>query len=436
MLIGIVGKPNVGKSTFFKASTLAEVEIANYPFVTIKPNEGIGFVKIECSDKDFNEQCTPRTGFCINHKRFIPVQLMDVAGLVPGAHEGKGMGNQFLDDLRQADVLIHVIDVSGSTNEKGEQVASGSYDPVEDVKFLEIELDQWYLQILKKGWEKFARTVIQEKKQIGPALANQLSGLKVNEEIVEAAIEKLKLNKEKPQQWTDEELSKLATELRKRTKPMIIAANKIDLASGEKNVELLKKQFPEYVFVGCSAEAELALKEAAKKGIIEYIPGEKNIKIINENSLNEKQKQALHFIDTKILNKFGSTGIQQVLDKAVFELLGYIAIFPGGVNRLKDKEGRVLPDCFLLPAKSTALDFAYKLHTDFGKNFIRAIDVKTKRTVGKEHLLKHRDVVEIVCGRKLNFYSIIKLLITHFQSFYSRQLFAGKKFQAGSATSR
>ena len=399
MLIGIVGKPNVGKSTFFKSSTLAEVEIANYPFVTIKPNEGVGFVKIECSDKDFNEQCTPRTGFCINHKRFIPVQLMDVAGLVPGAHEGKGMGNQFLDDLRQADVLIHVVDVSGSTNEKGEQVASGSYDPAEDVKFLEVELDQWYLQILKKGWEKFARTVIQERKQIGPALANQLSGLKVNEAIVETAIEKLNLNKEKPQQWADEDLSKLAVELRKKTKPMIIAANKIDLASGEKNIELLKKQFPEYVFVGCSAEAELALKEAAKKGIIEYIPGEKNIKIINEDGMNEKQKQALQFIESKILRKFGSTGVQQVLDKAVFELLGYLAIFPGGVNRLRDKEGRLLPDCFLLPAKSTALDFAYKLHTDFGKNFIRAIDVKTKRTVGKEHLLKHRDVVEIVSGR-------------------------------------
>jgi len=398
MLIGIVGKPNVGKSTFFKASTLAEVEIANYPFVTIKPNEGVGFVKIECSDKDFNEQCTPRTGFCVNHKRFIPVQLMDVAGLVPGAHEGKGMGNQFLDDLRQADVLIHVIDVSGSTNEKGEQVSPGSYDPAEDVKFLEEELDLWYLQILKKGWEKFARTLVQEKKQIAPALANQLSGVKVTEEIIEQAMEKLKLNVEKPQQWNDDELRDLATELRKRTKPMIIAANKIDLASGEKNIALLRKQFPKYTFVGCSSESELALKEAAKKGIIDYLPGDNNFKIINHN-LNEKQKNALNFIDTKILKKFGSTGVQDVLDQAVFELLGYIAIYPGGVNRLKDKEGRVLPDCFLLPAKSTALDFAYKLHTDFGKNFIRAIDVKTKRTVGKEHLLKHRDVVEIVCGR-------------------------------------
>ena len=83
----------------------------------------------------------------------------------------------------------------------------------------------------------------------------------------------------------------------------------------------------------------------------------------------------------------------------MFELLGYIAIFPGGASKLEDKDGNTLPDCFLLPARSTALDFAYKLHTDLGKHFIRAIDVRTKRTVGKEHLLNNRDVIEIVAGK-------------------------------------
>ena len=179
MLIGVVGKPNVGKSTFFKAATLAEAEIANYPFATIKPNEGIGFVKIDCVDVEFNKQCNPRTGQCVHHKRFIPVQMIDVAGLVPGAHEGKGMGNQFLDDLRQADVLVHVVDISGSTNEKGETVEVGSHNPEDDVRFLEVELDMWYLTILKKGWEKFSRTVVQEKQEIHIALGKQLSGLHV-----------------------------------------------------------------------------------------------------------------------------------------------------------------------------------------------------------------------------------------------------------------
>ena len=114
MLIGVVGKPSTGKSTFFKAATLAEVETANYPFTTIKPNHAVGYVKIDCVDKEFEVQCNPRMGYCLNHKRFVPIDLLDVAGLVPGASEGAGMGNQFLDVLNQANALIHVIDVSGS----------------------------------------------------------------------------------------------------------------------------------------------------------------------------------------------------------------------------------------------------------------------------------------------------------------------------------
>jgi len=172
MLVGIVGKPSCGKSTFFKAATLAEAEIANYPFTTIKANHGVGYVKVECADKDFNVQCNPRFGYCLNGIRFVPVDMLDVAGLVPGAHKGLGRGNEFLDDLNQANVLIHVIDVSGSTNEKGEPVEALSYDPAEDIKFLEIELDMWYLRNLTKGWEKFARQVQQEQQEIQKAWQN------------------------------------------------------------------------------------------------------------------------------------------------------------------------------------------------------------------------------------------------------------------------
>ena len=399
MIVGIVGKANVGKSTFFKASTLAEVEIANYPFATIKPNHGVGFVKIVCVDKEFKRQCNPRQGYCRKGFRFVPVDLVDVAGLVPGAHEGKGMGNQFLDDLRQADALIHVIDAAGSTNEKGEPVQPGSYDPAKDVEFLEVELDMWYLGILKKGWEKFARTVMQEKQEIHRALGKQLSGLKVTDDMVTESINELHLNKDTPTQWTGEQLKSLAVSLRKKTKPMIIAANKIDLPSAQKNLPRLREQFPHHHFIGCSAESELALKEATKAGLIEYLPGENTFTILHEAKLNEQQRAALKFIQEHILNPFSSTGVQQVLDTAVLELLKFIAIFPGGVTKLEDKDGNVLPDCFLLPPKSTALDFAYKLHTDFGKNFIRALDVKTRKAVGREYLLHHRDVVEIVAGK-------------------------------------
>jgi len=396
MIIGVVGKPNVGKSTFFKASTLAEVEIANYPFATIKPNSAVGYVKIECVDKDFEAQCNPRTGFCLNHKRFVPVQMIDVAGLVPGAHEGLGMGNQFLDDLRQADALIHVIDVAGTTNEKGEPVEALSYNPSEDIKFLEIELDMWYYQILKKGWEKFARLLQQTKNDISKSLAKQLSGLKVTEDMVKDSLKKLEFA-EDITKWSEENLKLLATELRKLTKPMIIAANKIDIPGAKENLERIKQEFPEYIIMPCSSESELALKEATKHNLINYIPGENTFNI--KENLNEIQTKALEFIQKNILDVFGSTGVQNVVNKSVLELLGYIAIFPGGVNKLTDSEGNVLPDCFFLPPNSTALDFAYRLHSDFGDHFIRAIDVKTKQTVGKEHKLKHRDVVEIISGK-------------------------------------
>ena len=398
MLIGIVGKPSCGKSTFFKAQTLANVEIANYPFTTIKPNHGTGYVKVECADREFNVKCNPRFGYCIDSKRFVPVELLDVAGLVPGAHEGKGMGNQFLDDLNQADVLIHIIDVAGTTNEKGESVPALSYDPANDIKFLEHELDMWYLRLIEKGWERFARTVNQERPELKKAVAKQLSSFKVTEALMEKVIQKLELDAD-IMKWDKNVLLRIATELRKSTKPMVVACNKIDVKGSYENFERLKKEFKDYLLVPCSAEAELALREAAKHGLIKYIPGDADFEIIDEPKLSEKQKNALNFIKTEVLGRFGSTGVQKVLDIAVFELLKYIAIFPGGVNKLEDQHGNRLPDCFLMPQGTTALDFAFKLHTDIGNHFIKAIDVKTKKPVGKDYLLKNRDVIEIVTSK-------------------------------------
>jgi len=402
MLVGVVGKANVGKSTFFKALTLANVQIENYPFATIKPNHGMGYVRIECADKFFNVQCNPREGYCINHNRFVPVDLIDVAGLVPGAYEGKGMGNQFLDDLRQADVLIHVVDASGGTNELGEPVTPGSYDPCNDIRFLEIELDMWYLRLIKKGWDRFARAVQQEKdhkEKIVKDIAKHLSGLKVNEEMVEDALSKLSLDRSNILSWSEDDLKNIAIQLRKKTKKMVIAANKVDISTAKENLEKMKKEFPNHLIIGCSAESELALKEASKNGLIEYVPGDNDFKILEPDKLNEKQKNALYFIKKNILDVFENTGVQQIINSAIFDLLKYIAIFPGGVNKLADSDGNVLPDCFLMPPKTTALDFAYRLHTDFGKNFIKAINVKSKITIGKEHLLKSGDVVEIISGK-------------------------------------
>lgn len=401
MQIGFVGKPSVGKSTLFKALTLAEAEIADYPFTTIKPNSGVGYVKVECADKEFNVKCSPRFGYCADGIRFVPVQLIDVAGLVAGAHEGKGLGNQFLDDLNQADALVHVIDISGSTNDKGESVPALSYNPANDIKFLEHELDMWYLRLIKKGWERFARQVNQEKPKLNKAVAKQLSALRVTDKLMEKVIQKLDLNLD-IMKWDENALKQIATELRKATKPMLIACNKIDIQGAYANFERLKKEFSDYsdyIMIPCSADSELALKEAVKHNLIDYIPGERNFTVKNNEKLNEKQKNALEFIKQNVLEKYGSTGVQQVLDAAIFRLLGHIAIFPAGVGKLKDHHGNVLPDCFLMPPKTTALDFAFKLHTDIGNHFIKAIDVRTKKPVGKDYALKHRDMIEIAASK-------------------------------------
>ena len=391
MIIGIVGKPNCGKSTFFKAATMADILIANYPFATIKPNTGVGHVRTRDAGADLGRESTPRHGYRIGETRFVPVELIDVAGLVPGAHEGKGMGNQFLDDLRQADALIHVIDLSGSTNEGGEPVERLSYDPARDIRFLEDELDHWYYGILRKGWEKFARQISHEGK-VDIALAKQLSGLSVQEEHIKGALKRLSLGPD-PRKWSGDELFGLARDLRIATKPIVIAANKADVPGALANLERLKSAFPTLRIIPTSAESELALRSAAKEGFITYTPGDSSFAY--KKPCSDKQKEALGFIEAHVLRKLGSTGVQDVLDAGVFEELRYIAIYPGGVNNLEDSEGRVLPDCFLMPPGSTALDFAYRLHTDFGKGFIKAIDVRRRLPIGKDHILSHGDVVEI-----------------------------------------
>ncbi len=356
----------------------------------------VGFVKVKCAENEFNVKCNPKFGYCIKGWRFAPIKVIDVAGLVPGAHLGKGRGNQFLDDLREADVLIHVVDASGSSNEVGEPVEHGSYDPVNDIRFLEKEIDMWFMGILKKNWETFARQVKQEGKQLVKEIAEQFAGLKITEDMINDAVKKLDLPADDATAWGDKELKKFAAELRQMSKPMIIAANKIDVNSAEENFKRMKEQFPDRIIMPCSAESELALKEAAKHKLIDYIPGEGKIEMRDGGKLNEKQKSALGFVKEKILDKFGTTGVQQVVDNAVFKLLKYIAVYPVPNNKLEDKDGNKLPDCFLVPEGCTALDFAFRIHTDIGNNFIKAVDVRTKKVIGKDSPLNNNDVIEIV----------------------------------------
>jgi len=393
MLIGIVGKPNVGKSTFFKAATLAEVAIANYPFTTIKANEGIGFVKVKCPEVELKTKCKPNHGFCIDGWRFIPIKLLDVAGLVPGAHLGKGLGNKFLDDLRQADALIHIVDASGTTNEEGKQTAG--YDPCKDILFLEEEIDKWFYGIISEKWKMLSRKLQIEGKKPTEELAIQFSGLKINEEMIKRTINKINLD-ENFAKWSDEQIFQFVQELRRISKPMIIAANKCDMPDAKKNIQKLKEKFPYLLIIPCSAESELALREAAKDEKIEYIAGKNDFKE-DESQLTEQQKKALQFIREKILSVYSSTGVQQCLNEAVFSLLNYIAVYPvENENHFTDSKGNVLPDAILLPQGATALDLAFAIHTDIGNKFVAAIDARTKKRVSKDYNLKNNDIIRIM----------------------------------------
>lgn len=382
--VGLIGKTNVGKSSFFKAATMIDVEISNRKFVTIKPNVGIGYVIVDCVCKEFGVECNPRYGICKNGKRYVPIRIWDVAGLVPDAHLGKGLGLKFLDDIRQASVLIHVVDFSGLTDEEGDPTSG--YDPAKDIEFVEKEIDLWFAGIIKKALEKFERKIATSSKaDLIDLLAEQLSGLEIKKEHVQKALERASI--------TDTE--NFAKILRKVSKPILIAANKIDLKEAQENFERLKGKHENIVPV--SAEAEIALKKAAENKLIEYLPGD-DFKIIGE--LSEKQKKALEFIKKSIIEKYGSTGVQTALNKAVFDLLNYIAVFPvADRNKLCDKDGNVLPDVFLVPEGTTVKELAFKIHTEIGEKFVCGIDARTKQKLSADYKLKHRDVVEIVFGK-------------------------------------
>jgi ribosome-binding ATPase YchF (GTP1/OBG family) len=399
LICGIVGKPNTGKSTFFSAATLAPAEIANYPFTTIKPNRGIGYIRTPCVHEEFKVQDNPQNSLCVNGIRLIPVELIDCAGLVPGAWQGRGLGNQFLDEIRKADALIHIVDAAGSTDIEGKLVKPGSHDPLEDVKFLEVEMTMWLAQIIKRDWSKMARTVESGLTDLYAILEERLSGLAIKRAHIFETLRKTNLNAEKPTFWSEDDLMKFIDTLRRIAKPMLVAGNKIDLEPAPENVKRLKTS--NYIVVPCSAEAELALRRASEKGLIDYRPGDDNFNVSRPEGLTETQTKALQTIRERILLKFGTTGVQDAINTAYFKLLNMIVVYPvEDVEKLADHKGNVLPDAYLVPTGTTARQLAYMIHTEIGESFIYAIEAREKKRIGENYVLKDKDVISIVSARK------------------------------------
>ena len=399
MLVGVVGKPNVGKSTFFAAATLKDVPIADYPFTTIQPNVGVAHIKTKCVCKELGVTDSPKNSICINGTRLIPVKIVDVAGLVEGASRGKGLGNQFLDDVRQADALIQVVDASGSTDLEGRKVPPGSHDPLGDVSMVEHEFDLWMFGILKKDWEKVTRSMEQTGGKIVEHIAERLSGLSVTFGDVEQVVLHLHLRTEKPSSWTDEQIMQFVIETRKLTKPSLVAANKADLPTSGPNLEKLRGTGREVV--PCASEAELLLRKAAEHGLVIYSPGDQTFKVKDPSKLSPAQANALKMVDDRVMKVYGGTGVQDAIDRAFFDLLKAIVVFPvEDESKLSDKDGRVLPDAYVMKGGSTALDLARTVHSELAEGFLYAVDARTGKRLAADHVLGNRDVVKIVSSSK------------------------------------
>ena len=393
MELGVVGKPNVGKSTFFSAATLAPAQIANYPFTTIEPNRGVAFIRVRCPHLEIGTPCTPVHGTCQDGKRFVPVDLLDVAGLVPKAHEGRGLGNKFLDDLRQAAAFIHVVDASGGTDFEGNPVKPGEHDPLEDVRFLEEELAHWVRGILARDFDKVARRAELEETPMERVLHERLAGLGLSENVIHVALGEAGMDA-RPSKWTQEDLLRLAGRILKRGKPMMVAANKADIASPEV-LDRVKKEAGTIV-VATAAEFELALRRAAKAGLVAYEPGASSFAVAEPGKLTSAQLAGLKKIEA-FLASHGSTGVQPAIEEAVRKLLNLIVAYPvEDETHWTDKKGHVLPDAFLVPRGSTAKDLAFRVHTDLGKGFIRAINARTRMVVGHDYAIQDGDVIKIV----------------------------------------
>jgi hypothetical protein len=398
--IGLIGKTNTGKTTFFNAATLASAEISNYPFTTKHPSTGNAQAITICVHKEFDVQDNPKNSRCMDGWRYIPIELIDLPGLIKGAWQGKGLGNQFLTVAAQSDALIHVVDVSGGIDVSGKITEQGTGDPVADVGDIEEELAMWYLKLLEGNRDKISRS-INAGVDVIMAITDVLRGVGVRDEHVKMALKKNSMMEGKFDEFDSQKIKDFLRSLRYISKPTLILANKIDLPSAADNFKRLRDKYKDVLVIPSSADAELTLRRAESRGLIRYNPGDERFEIVHQEQLNDKQKWALNFIRQDILGEYLRTGVQFAINVAVFKLLSMNTVYPvADIKKLSDKHGNILPDVYLMKSGSSIEDLAKTIHTELARGILFAIDARDGLHLPRNYILKDRDILSIVSAKK------------------------------------
>lgn len=398
--IGLIGKTSAGKTTFFNAATLLSAPVSTYPFTTKQPNIGQAYVKTICVCKELGVKDNPKNSSCIDGARSIPVQLIDLPGLIKGSWMGKGLGTQFLSVASQADALIHIADASGSVDADGKLTKPGMGNPVADVYDIEEELVRWFAKVIEKTLKKLEKHP-KKSSSVDRLFTQDLAGLKITSEHITKALEANALKDKDLGRWNREDVWNFAKSIRQFSKPTLIIANKMDLAPADKNYEKLVKEFGQAFVLPASSDAELALRRAEQKGYIEYVPGEEAFRVKDKDKLTSEQRAALTYVEQRVFSKWIRTGVQFALNTCVFKLMGMNAVYPvEDTEKLSDKKGNVLPDVFLVPYNASVADLAAQIHTELAKTMIYAVDARTKIRVPSDYKLKDRDIVTIVAAAK------------------------------------
>jgi ribosome-binding ATPase YchF (GTP1/OBG family) len=399
LTIGLIGKTNTGKTTLFNAATLLNAEISSFPFTTKKPNIGTAYVCDICVCRELSVKDNPQNSACIDGWRYVPVKIIDVPGLLKDAWMGRGLGTRFLNVIGQADALIHVVDASGSIDAEGTITEPGIGNPLQDALDVETEIERWIAEIIENNRQSIIRE--ESSSNITEALTKSLSGIKAYSQQVSQALEKSKLKDVPFVNWDLDQTIKFAAFLLPVIKPTLIMANKMDILTSEKNLEILTDYYGRSLVAACSAEAELALRRAEKMGLLQYTPGQEMFKIKENAMLTPQQQGALKYIERRVMAKWMRTGIQQALNTVVFKLLRRNMIYPvSDETKYMDHHGNVLPDVYLLPDGSTPIDLAQNVHTRLAKDYILAIDAKTGIRLPKDYKLRHKDVVKFITRSK------------------------------------